>query len=155
MLAKVKGVQWCSNAAKLHDNELSSSFSPLRIKEKYHLHEDKRNRSRVIVPSEAVQLDRNKCTATITCCFNIINVFLLFFRGWTYIWATHSWKICFWSWLTKIPKLVVAMITLEKVSIHHLPWSIPQGILRARRLPAPVLYQRMNAFILMLPHIID
>lgn len=42
MLAKVKGVQWCSNAAKLHDNEPSSSFSLRRIKEKYHLHEDKK-----------------------------------------------------------------------------------------------------------------
>lgn len=95
MLAKVKGVQWCSNAAKLHDNELSSSFSPLRIKEKYHLHEDKRNRSRVIVPSEAIQSDQNNCTATITCSFNIINVFLLFFRGLTYIWAAHSQMLVF------------------------------------------------------------
>lgn len=42
ILAEVKAVQWCSNAAKLHNNELSSSFAPLRIKEKYHLHEDKK-----------------------------------------------------------------------------------------------------------------
>lgn len=45
MLAKVKGVQWCSNAAKLHDNELSSSFCLLGIKETYHLHEDKKKES--------------------------------------------------------------------------------------------------------------
>lgn len=44
---------------------------------------------------------------------------------------------------------------LEKVSTHHLSRSIPQGIVKARRLPAPVLYQRTNASIVMLPHIID
>lgn len=81
MLAKVKGVQWCSNAAKLHDNELSSSFCLLGIKEMYHLHEDKkRNRSRVIVPSGTIQSDRNNCTATIMCPLNIINVFYIEFE---------------------------------------------------------------------------
>lgn len=62
MLAKVERVQWCSNAAKLHDNELSSSNTPLRIKEKYHLHEDKKK----IVPGsrcpQRPESDRNNRT---------------------------------------------------------------------------------------------
>lgn len=54
MLAKVSAFHWCSDAAKLHDNELSSYFfTPQRFVE-YHLHEDKKNHSRVTVSSKVI-----------------------------------------------------------------------------------------------------
>lgn len=84
MLAKVKGVQWCSNAVKLHDNEPSSSFSLPRIKEKYHLHEDKKKKIRKSLQGhcsfKAVQSSRNNCTATIACSVYIKGVRPLFQR---------------------------------------------------------------------------
>lgn len=47
MLAKVKGVQWCSNAAKLHYNELS--FSSRENRRKHDFREDQKNSFTVIV----------------------------------------------------------------------------------------------------------
>lgn len=116
MLAKVKGVQWCSNAAKLHYNELS--FSSRENRRKHDFREDQKNSFTVIV-----SLKGRKVAEITTDTGNN----LLFRTSFKHLAKQDLAKCC-----TFIAELMFWWLSLEK-SPCQLVESIPEGILEARQ----------------------